>query len=257
MPTCSGSAPHGASQRATRAITAPRTPGRCGNGRWCRGDHDGHGALLPVELPLCDPCLDSAARDVRALVLDYLDLEQLLGVKVKSIELIIAGTRDPSTPYALGIDALQRAIWHTLTTWEEIIRERARLAEPARQVRQGWAVQHAVAVLHPRINDLVMIGPTSVYPLDATVPEEQTGLDAILTFTALHRRARAALGLTRRIETVFGDCVQCGWTALRRESGSETVYCDNCHDCQTWDDYQRWLRLLYAEARMLKRSDWL
>lgn len=257
MSTCPRPTPHGGTQRATHTITAVPVPGgrRCASGWTCRADHDGHGAFV-TGLPMCEPCLDGGARDLRALVYDYLDLEQLLGVKIntRGQDHRIAGTRELSVPYALGIDALQREIWHALTTWEEIVRDEVGLPEPAHHVRVGWAVQHAVAVLEPRVAHLVALGPVAVYLPGSTEPVDQTGVDAMLTFMALHRRSRVALGLTRRIEMLYGECSACGWAALRRESGSETVYCDHCHDSRTWDDYRRWLALLYADAKEQQRN---
>jgi hypothetical protein len=229
------------------------TPGnaldRCVNGRTCHGDHDGWGAWCAP--PLCADCLDAGARDLRALVLDYADLEQLL-VAGGTQDLYVSGTRDPPTPYALGIDALQHEIWHVTTSWEEIIREVCALAEPAIKVRPGWAVQHAVAILETRVKIIVGVGPCTVH-IDGE-PTEQTGLQAVQGFTWLHRRARSALGLTRHVERLYGDCAVCGWHDLRREHGSETVYCQHCKAGQTWDDYRRWLALSHEVAKRSRRG---
>jgi hypothetical protein len=187
-------------------------------------------------------------------VYDYLDLEQLLGVKINTREIFVAGTREPPVPYALGIDTLQRDIWHALTTWEEILREHVGLSEPAQRVRAGWAVQHAVAILEPRLAQLVAIGPVAVYPLGSTEPVDETGLDAVATFTALHKRSRSALGLTRHIDMLYGECPACGYSALRRQSGSEVVYCDHCDDWRTWDEYRRWLTLMYVDVKSSLRQ---
>lgn len=203
---------------------------------------------------MCDPCLEVATRDVRALTLDYFDLEQQL-VAVNLHGVFVSGTREPPTPYAVGIDILQHDIWHTLTTWEEIVREHEGLPGAARQVRAGWAVQHATMLLASRMTRLVTIGPVAVYPLESMEPTDQTGLDAALTLMYLHRKARAALGLTRRVEELYGACPQCGWSTLQREYGSETVSCANCHDLRTWDDYRRWLALTHEYAKATRKSE--
>lgn len=216
---------------------------RCASGRSCRGDHDGHGALV-ADGPLCLACLDASRADLRALVLDYADLEQLL-VATGTRALFVTGTREPPIPYAVGIDALQHDIWYAVTTWEEIVRDLAGLAEPAVRVRPGWAVQHAVAILEHRLGMLSRVGPVALY-LDGR-PGEQTGLEAVQGFSSLHKRARAALGLTRHVERLYGRCRACDWETLRRDAGSETVYCAHCGVKQTRDEYHRWLAELASE----------
>jgi hypothetical protein len=126
-------------------------------------DYDRRAAdpALAAGLPLCDGCLLASERAVPALVLDYRDLEQHLPPSLG-----VWGDGQPSTrddhpvPLNLAVEACQREIWHVLTCWEEVVRERERLSDSVtRQVRAGWAVQAAAQILTPRIRLLAAIKP--------------------------------------------------------------------------------------------------
>jgi hypothetical protein len=216
---------------------------RCARGRQCCGEHDGRG--MWTQPPWCDACLSRAGDEVAALVYDYADLERLLpGTTVGRRDTMITESRELPIPYNLHADALQRAIWHSLTTWEEIVRERVRAPGVPTDVRPGYAVQRAAAFLAPRTAILSRLEPVAVYPVGSTSPEPQAGLEGLETLTALHRQARAMLGLTRKVEILFGGCPACADDSLRRDSGSETVYCHVCGFTYTWEDHHRRLAML-------------
>ena len=94
---------------------------------------------------LCYACLDPAQAAIRALPLDWRDLEQLLPPALG-----VWGDGQPHgdggdpIPLNAHIEALQAAIWSTTTAWEDAVREAARLAGPARRrpspPRRYWAV---------------------------------------------------------------------------------------------------------------------
>jgi hypothetical protein len=207
------------------------TQQRCAKGAGCYGEHDGRGTW--TQPPLCDRCLEVLSGEVWALVYDYADLEQMLAVAGGRRAAMVTESREPPVPYNVHADALQHDIWHALVTWEVILREwvNAPLQPHSERVRHGYAVQRAAAFIRPRIATLSRLPPTP--------GDELTGLDAIETLTALHRRAKAMLGLTKRVEIMPGQCRGCKGNSLRRESGSETVYCSACEMTETWDDYQR------------------
>lgn len=213
------------------------TISRCFNDRACYGEHDGRGAW--TEPPLCEACLSRASRDVAALVYDYAGLEQLLVVGNARRDSMVTETRELPLPYNVHADALQRGIWHALTTWEEVLREylNANLPERSLRVRPGYAVQRAARYLGQRMAILSRLEPVAVYPVGSTTPEDQSGLDAVDTLVTLHRRATAMLGLTKRVEILPGGCPSCQCETVSREYGSETVTCYACGRSETWDDY--------------------
>jgi hypothetical protein len=218
---------------------------RCVAAGRCRAI-DGEGYAAPVDrLPLCERCMADGLRYLDWLVWDYVDLEGMIprwGVGGEKV----SGTPEPSVPIALAPEALQRRIWLTLTTWEEIVRDHLGLSELAPgSVRDGWAVQRAVKFLRVRLDELAAVGatPTWLHGPDDEGPVEMTGAEAIQEFIRLGRSARAMLGLTRLTHVMPGACVSCGQTALQREDGSDTVYCTGCQNVITLDDYERTVTL--------------
>jgi hypothetical protein len=190
---------------------------------------------------LCVGCLDVARRDLTGLVRDYVDLENVLAEVAGRLERV-TGTRDRSIPLAVGAEALQRDIWHLLTTWEEIIIEHCGLrATPAGQTRDGFAVQRAARLLMPRLKILAGLGAWAVFPTGTdNPPADVTGAEAILAMRALHHRVGWAIGLRHLVHALAGACWQCGiHGGLRRNDGSEKVWCELCKAVSTWDDYMR------------------
>lgn len=200
--------------------------------------------------PLCDGCLDVVGRDVRALVLDYRDLAQLLAPGAKARP-VVSGTTDAAVPLDLGVDTLMRDIAWTLAVWEPPVREAAGLCpERVRGVRAGWAVATAVSVLAARIELLAGLPPTWGYAdgLDAG-PVERDGVYAAASMRALHRRARSALGLSRLVVRLPGPCSTCGATWLQRDPGEDGARCPVCNASWSGDDYAKYVGLQLAARR--------
>lgn len=116
---------------------------------------------------LCSTDLDIAQAAIRALPLDWRDLEQLLPPAL--------GVWGDGTPRGDGghpiplnahIEALQQAIWWACTGWEEAVREAARLSEVPRRkpgpVVRGWAVTPAGVVTPRRIERWLVEHPTAL-----------------------------------------------------------------------------------------------
>lgn len=158
---------------------------------------------------LCDGCLDTSRRAVEALPRDWVNLEQLLA---PALGVWGDGTRtmraEAPIPLNLYAEELQAAIWRTLTTWEEIVREAARLSQPAAR-RPAWVarwitntagvtvrgrinyriehptargrpmrpgpmdVRRAAIVLAPRLDLLSTLPPTELVAYPCAAPEEQ------------------------------------------------------------------------------------
>ncbi|MCG5464210.1 hypothetical protein MED01_002375 [Micromonospora sp. MED01] len=214
-------------------------------------------AAAPVTTtPLCDDCLTGAERDVRSLVYDYVDLEQLQSPSLsQALQMQPSGKAAPPMPLNGQAEALQAEIVHVATTWEAEIRARARLSEPPR-TRPGVAVQRAVTILAPRLRQLARIEPTAVYP---TGPEDDihdmTGWEAIHHLQHLHQRARGMLGRTHRTVHLPGTCSGCGLDELHRDDPREAedpcdVYCASCHTTWPHTDYQQYVTQLVWPNRV-------
>src|SRR6266704_2842994 len=66
--------------------------------------------------------------------------------------------------------------------------------------RPAGGVQHALAIIHPRVPQLANVPATTVMPHGPDgEPAEQTGAEGILAMVSLHGRVRATLGLTRLV----------------------------------------------------------
>lgn len=217
----------------------------CANGTTCINP----GSIGTSRSGWCDDCLDAAARDVRALALDYRDLAQSLPRSSSSaLTQRVAGTADASTPLALHVDELQRMIHWTLTTWEPAVREAAGLGpERIHNVRLGWAVTTAVTIIAPRVDILAELPLTCCFAdgLEAG-PVERTGAYGLWSLRSLHARSSTVLGLTRLVHTLPGECSRCGMPTLRRDDGSDAVRCDNCGCRWTAEDYRRYVGLELA-----------
>jgi hypothetical protein len=196
---------------------------------------------------LCGDCVNVISREVRLLRLDYADLARCMARRPGGMDTKISGTSPASTPpIDLTTEATRREIHWTLTTWEPVVREVAGLPpERTRGVRGSWAVSTAVSVIAPRIALLASLPPTWGYAdgLDAG-PVERDGVYAVSQLRRLHGRARRILGLTSRVVSLPGECSGCGAWSLRRDDGSETVYCKDCERTWSVDDYHRYVGLM-------------
>jgi hypothetical protein len=217
---------------------------------------------------LCEGCLLAAERAVPALVLDYRDLEQHLPLSLGQWGDGQPASRDDHpVPLNLAVEALQREIWHVLTTWEEVVRERERLSDSVTgQVRAGWAVQAAAQILTPRVRLLAAVGPVLLngYPnLDEDDLHRFEGIEyadvpgwrGVVDFRRLHDRARMLLGLTapREEKIELLPCRDCDARSLYRLPGDDRVYCgnsdDNCTAIYSNEEFRRWAGLVAEYAR--------
>jgi hypothetical protein len=205
---------------------------------------------MPTRAPLCDGCLDAAARDIRSMPRDYRDLAQRLAPGARFLAERPGGGGDPPAPIDLRVDALMREIHHALTVWEPAVREFAGLSpERVGRVRAGFAVLTAARIIAPRTHTLAALPPIACYAEGFGVaPVVRDGIAAVGQLRALHRRARLVLGLTRLVQHLPGECSKCGAAALRRNDGSDTVHCAHCGRSWTYDDYRRYVCLILEAA---------
>lgn len=250
------------------AATLEPRPGKP-EGSMCR-EWDGQQPGWAAAGPLCETEIRTAERDVRVLLYDYIDLEQALPPALSQAldtQSQYAQRAGHPIPMREAVEALQRDIWWTVTAWAEVLGDRQRLADPSRQVRDGYAVQWAITRLQPRIHDLALVGAVTMadYPLAgddvacrfrSVAHVEVAGWEAVLHLSALRSRARSMLGRTHRTMQLPGPCSgrdprtgrACGGVLYRDEPRFETdpcpVYCGTCDERRTYDQYEQYVGLL-------------
>jgi hypothetical protein len=245
----------------------------CSASERCIGfDRRANEPALTDDLPVCEGCLLAGERAVPALVLDYRDLEQhlppSLGVWGDGQP---ASRDDHPVPLNLAVEACQREIWHVLTCWEEIVREREKLSDSVtRQVRAGWAVQAAAQILAPRVRLLAAIGPVLLcgYPsLDEDELQRFEGIEyadvpgwrGVIDFTRLHDQAQRLQGLVREYPQLCWGvvCRECDLVnviyrePIRKEKQPVVYRCGSCKQVYDENEYARWTGLVaqYAKPR--------
>jgi hypothetical protein len=236
----------------------PDTTTLCRHDEHCAGwDRTTRTPATATAGPLCEPCLARHTADLRALLYDYVDLEQL---HYPSLAQALTGQPNgspaPAMPINGNAEALQAEIVWALTTWEREIRVAQRLHQPP-AARPGRAVHRAVHTLTDRTRALATLPPRQVRPAGVEdPPQTMDGGDALAHLSDLHRRARAMLGRTRRVFWVPGECPSCDATpepgvpgplyrSEPRDEGDEPpVVCDRCGETRTYDDYERYVRML-------------
>lgn len=201
--------------------------------------------------PLCDACLTAAERDIRALVYDYVDLEQLQAPALsQALHMQPSGKAAPPMPLNGAAEALQAEIAHVTTTWETEVRAAANLADTPTVRRGGPNTQRAVSILTAHLRTLATLPATAVHPTGPEdPPADLTGWEAIHQFQRLHARARGMLGRTHRTIHLPGTCSGCAHDELRRDDPRHPedpcdVYCGNCHTTWPHTDYQQYVTQL-------------
>jgi hypothetical protein len=135
-----------------------------------------------------------------------------------AVDVRVTTSPTPPVPINLRADEVMRDIEAILVSWEERVRDVARLTPldtaTSRHRRGGYAVQQAADVLAPRVDALIALDAAPMLRGDQVL--ELSGVDAGLEILDLHWRARAGLP-----ETAPGarplpvPCGACGWRALR------------------------------------------
>lgn len=221
----------------------------------CRA-RDEHGNPADSDAPLCFWCLEAAERDVRALVLDYRDLEQLLPPSLgqRADGMPRARGDERPLPFAEHIFDLQHEIWHVTDAWDAVVRDVDRLSEKPPRVRAGWSVQQSVAILAPRLDRLAQTSGTMWdYPGATDRCSEIPGWQGVLDLARLHHRARGALGLNRdEGELIVG--VACPRCEIRSKlvRTEDAVTCRGCKVRLEPGDYADWVA---EDAARLGRED--
>jgi transcriptional regulator with XRE-family HTH domain len=205
--------------------------------------------------PLCDWCLEASERDVRALTLDYRDLEQHLPPSLGVWGDGQPHGNDQPLPLSGHVLDLQLDIHWLTVAWADVVRDRDRLSDAPSRVRDGFAVQAAVTVLAPRVRLLAELEAVTMwcYPGTDQGSSDIAGWQGVLDLSKLHQRARSTLGLTRE-EPALMVGVLCRGCDLRskltRQAGADDVVCGVCGEHYTATEYADWVALLAAQERM-------
>jgi hypothetical protein len=219
-----------------------------------------HSADIPSTAALCNTCLTVAERDIRSLVFDYFDLEQLqIPALSQALDTQPTGKPGPPMPLSGAPEALQAEILHVSTTWEIEVRAHARLSEPTLEKLRGAAVQRAVTVIATHVATLARFEPTAVFPTGCEDdPADVAGWEAIHHLQHLHQRARGMLGRTHRTSVVPGTCSgsdtrpDCAAPLYRDEPRFAEdpcpVYCSDARCTARWttEEYERFVGLTVA-----------
>ena len=244
---------------------------------YCRNEHrcpgwDGRQAA-PTDDPFCGTCLDSAGRDIRALVYDYVDLAQLHEPSLSQApNEHTGGSKERPIPIAAHVEALQSEIVHVTTTWEAEIRVAHRLPDPetlvpvadwhttltrptpAARIRPGAAVQRAIGIIETRVRALSLLPATAVCSTGIEDdPADVEGWEAVQHLQTLHQRARSMLGRTRRTFWIPGECWACDarptpgvdgplWRSEPRDARDPMqVGCNHCGAQRPYADYETYM----------------
>jgi hypothetical protein len=247
--------------------------------------HDGVTAY-PTHRPLCDGCLTAAEPDIRGLVFDYLDLEQLHEPAMsQAAKENTGGSRERPVPVNAHAEALQAEIVHATAVWEYELRVAGRLSDPGTfqplwrttvydsinlehdtsvqlKARSGHLVQRAVGIIAPRLERLAAMPATVVCPAGVEdEPVAMFGWEAVHQLQALHQRARGMLGRTTRRFWIPGECWTCGahptqttdgplYRAEPRDQGDPMqVWCDRCGATRPYAEFETYMAtLLWPET---------
>lgn len=200
---------------------------------------------------------DADVQKIRACLADlprrYAQLSAMIGDKQAPAGPRVSGGRALAPiPINAGVEALQQQLVEVLVSWEERVRDAAKLASvPSR--RGGAAVTTACTILAAHVDVLLSLRPDGMYRTCDIARHEQVPEDAIgevhpggwihyyvdlggveagMEILNLHHRCLARLGWTPQHHDLITACWECGERKLRRRDGSaglaDDVTCLHC-----------------------------
>jgi LSD1 subclass zinc finger protein len=207
---------------------------------------------------LCWPDERHGQHAITQLPQQWADLGGILGRDAAGHGYDVGGTGvEASIPLVEGIDALRREIVYSLLTWEEAVRDVARLSDiPPARIRDTTTVRRSATILSGHYSALLALPPTDVYLYtsdgrDGLTAAQHTqyitalgGPDAVTYLAGLYHRADRVLGRVVAKEPRTAPCPPdryggCGLgsypgpdggtrTALEYVPGDTHVRCGNC-----------------------------
>lgn len=229
---------------------------RCSARKSVVGD-DGKYVIVPGQTyrVYCDADVTRIRNCLNDLPRRYVELTARIGDKPTHTldgPRVSGGGAAPPIPINTGVDAFQQQIVEVVTSWEERVREAARLTDVSGNRRAGHAVKVAAAVLAAHVEVLLALPPDSMYrTCDITraehVPDtavgyihdgwvgyndDLSGAEAGVEILSLHHRCLARLGWTPQHQDLITPCWDCGERKLRRHDGSvglaDHIECLSC-----------------------------
>lgn len=250
--------------------------GFCVRDAWCSARTvttvNGAAVITPARTwsGFCPACTDAIAKALDQLPDAYSRLGGEITEKVSSWLPPHSTEPDfgPSLPLRGDLDALAREIAEVLLSWEERVRDVARLAppEPVRPGGTQRAVRLAADLLGAHLAALLALAPapaTRSVPVDSRKPDQMTfaslsGTDAGEEILSLHHRARKSLGEIRTQPEIFDGvpCKMCDATGTleRAEPPSDPKreamwsVCSACRHMMSKKDFDAWAKWYSAFA---------
>lgn len=198
---------------------------------------------------ICWACSESAEAALVDLVDDFDDLSAVIGMRGRTPDGVgIHATKPRSAPpINLLIDELRSRLVYSAAVWEEIVRDHCGLSvRGPGAVRERWSLLHSVSILAPRVDVLVTLAEVDGY-FDGDQLEKRTGMDGLTSLVRMHHTVGRVLGVAAVVVRLPGECPKCSTSALRREIGSDTVWCAGCSQSWTYADYTLHARLLIGD----------
>ncbi|GAA4626975.1 hypothetical protein GCM10023196_037380 [Actinoallomurus vinaceus] len=203
----------------------------------------------------------------------YVELARKLGEKGSPGGEPVSGSRSPSVPPNLGVDAMMRKTVDVLASWQERVQDlvdRSRVdTQASRRQRAGVALDRAVKLLSGHLDallalpvqpmnrdlglkDITALPPGTlgwVHPIAGYVRviRDLSGADAGLEVISLHAWIRGLLGWTPKHRDLPVACWNCGQRkTVRQRDGfmglDDDAECTSCRAAYTQDRYQTLLR---------------
>lgn len=240
-----------------------------GGQRWCaRGEHcagrttmieNGERVVVPAATyrTFCDTDQNLIRDCLEELPHRYRQFGDRIGDKGSATGLRVSGGGQHGSPVLnLGTEAFQRQIVEVVVSWEERVRDVARLTDVDGARRPGVAVTDACDLLAKHVDALLSLDPADMYRTTdiahaETLPHDATGWvhpaagwigyntplggeAAGFEVLNLHHRALHRLGLTPQHQDLISRCWQCGERGLRRHDGTaglaDHVECLRCRE---------------------------
>lgn len=204
---------------------------------------------------ICEGCFMRGRSELNLLRYDFVDLSQHLPpADSRSDAHIFRPKPESSPPLDMSVLALRDELVELLTDAEDAVRSWVGDRPRVGRVRDGFAVDQAVRYLSDRVDDLADV-PTV---RDPQPPGERlTGVQALVGFGVVHRRARRCVGLLEPLVAVPGPCPECGVPALRRRGDDPSrVWCQKCHKAMTREGYYQACRMQFAPVTPEQPPRW-
>lgn len=239
------------------------------------------GRYMTVPAPTYRAFCDADVTRIRACLDDlprrYVELASRIGDKgtIDGPRVSGGGGAAPPIPINTGVEAFQQQITEVVTSWEERVRDAARLTDVSGNRRAAHAVRVACTILSAHIHVLLALPPdamsrtcdiaraehipdTALWAVHdggwIDYSDDLSGVEAGVEILNLHHRALARLGWTPQHHDLRTACWDCEVPRLRRWDGTvgldDYVTCRNCGSEYLGDRLQR----LMVEEEMLVRK---